>query len=136
MVTNTTTLEEQIANLTRAIEGLVKHVQEQDSHISKLMNKINNTDASHVVGKQAKAHDEAETCLKQQPNEREKSSTKELQVSSERLIPVDQLKEFIIGTIQNKLGGSSKSSMTYTKPYTQRIDNLEMPVGYQPPKFQ
>ena len=24
----------------------------------------------------------------------------------------------------------------YSKPYTKRIDNLRMPVGYQPPKFQ
>ncbi|KAL0328055.1 UNVERIFIED_CONTAM: hypothetical protein Scaly_2238100 [Sesamum calycinum] len=41
-----------------------------------------------------------------------------------------------MGTIQNKLGGNSKSSMTYTKPYTQRIDNLKMSVAYQLPKFQ
>ncbi|KAL0447894.1 UNVERIFIED_CONTAM: hypothetical protein Slati_1917300 [Sesamum latifolium] len=26
--------------------------------------------------------------------------------------------------------------MTYVKPYTRRIDNLKMPTGYQPPKFQ
>ncbi|KAL0416965.1 UNVERIFIED_CONTAM: hypothetical protein Slati_3528400 [Sesamum latifolium] len=136
MMTNTTTLEEQIANLTRAIEGLAKHVQEQDSQISKLMNKIDNNDASHVPGKQIEAHDEAETSLKQQSNEREKSSTKELQVSSEELIPIDQLKEFIMETIQNKLDGSTKSSMTYVKPYTRRIDNLKMPAGCQPPKFQ
>ncbi|KAL0401721.1 UNVERIFIED_CONTAM: hypothetical protein Slati_4202000 [Sesamum latifolium] len=135
MLTNTTTLEEKIANLTNAMEGLAKHVQEQDSQISKLMNKIDSTDASHIARKQMEAHDEAETSLKKQSNEREKSSTKELQVSSEGLISVDQLKEFIIGTIQNKLGGSSKLSMTYTKPYTQRVDNLKIPVGYQPPKF-
>ena len=24
----------------------------------------------------------------------------------------------------------------YSKPYIKRIDNLRMPVGYQPPKFQ
>ena len=24
----------------------------------------------------------------------------------------------------------------YSKPYTKRIDNLRMPVGYQPPKFR
>ncbi|KAL0455856.1 UNVERIFIED_CONTAM: hypothetical protein Slati_0924800 [Sesamum latifolium] len=89
MVTNTTTLEEQIANLTKAIEGLAKHVQEQDSQISKLMNKIDSTDASHIAKKQIEAHDEAETSLKQQSNEREKSSTKELQVSSKGLILVD-----------------------------------------------
>ncbi|KAL0463317.1 UNVERIFIED_CONTAM: hypothetical protein Slati_0219300 [Sesamum latifolium] len=136
MVTNTTTLEEQITNLTKATEGLVKHVQEQDSQISKLMNKIDSTDASHVIGKKMETHDKVETSLKQQSDEREKSTTKELQVSSEGLIPVDQLKEFIMGTIQNKLGGSSKSSMMYTNPYTQRIDDLKIPVGYQPPKFQ
>ncbi|KAL0439166.1 UNVERIFIED_CONTAM: hypothetical protein Slati_2399600 [Sesamum latifolium] len=136
MVTNTTSLKEQIANLTRAIEGLAKHVQEQDSQISKLMNKIGNTDASHVAGKQIEVQDKYETSLKQQSNERDKSSMKELQVSSERLIYIDQLKEFIIGTIQNKLVGNSKSSVTYTKRYTERINNLKMSVGYQPPKFQ
>ncbi|KAL0404077.1 UNVERIFIED_CONTAM: hypothetical protein Sradi_2048500 [Sesamum radiatum] len=136
MVTNTTTLEEQIANLTKAIEGLTKHVQEQDSQISKLINKIDNTDASHIAEKQIEAHDEAKTSLKQESNKREKSATKELQVSSEELIPVDKLKEFIMGTIQNKLGGSFKLSIIYTKSYTQKIDNLKMSVGYQPSKFQ
>ncbi|KAL0294025.1 UNVERIFIED_CONTAM: hypothetical protein Sangu_3226400 [Sesamum angustifolium] len=61
---------------------------------------------------------------------------KELQVTLDGLIPADQLKEFIMGTIKNKLGGNSKSSTTYTRPYTQRIDNLKMLVSYQPPKFQ
>ncbi|KAL0447765.1 UNVERIFIED_CONTAM: hypothetical protein Slati_1904400 [Sesamum latifolium] len=98
--------------------------------------KSNESHRSHVPGKQIEAHDEAETSLKQQSNEREKSSTKELQVSSEELIPIDQLKEFIMGTIQNKLDGSTKSFMTYVKPYTRRIDNLKMPAGCQPPKFQ
>ncbi|KAL0396060.1 UNVERIFIED_CONTAM: hypothetical protein Scaly_0054400 [Sesamum calycinum] len=83
MVTNTITLEEQIANLTRAIENLAKHVQEQDFQINKLMNKIYNTDASYNGEKQLEAHEEGETSLSQQSNEREKSSTKELQISSD-----------------------------------------------------
>ena len=29
-----------------------------------------------------------------------------------------------------------QSTLMYSKPYTKRIDNLHMPVGYQPPKFQ
>ncbi|KAL0367594.1 UNVERIFIED_CONTAM: hypothetical protein Sradi_3649500 [Sesamum radiatum] len=61
---------------------------------------------------------------------------KELQVSLEGMIPVDQLKGVYHGTIQNKLDGSTKSSLTYTKPYIERLDNLKMPVGYQPSKFQ
>ncbi|XP_012852619.1 PREDICTED: uncharacterized protein LOC105972229 [Erythranthe guttata] len=39
-------------------------------------------------------------------------------------------------TIKDKLEGSSKSPSTYVKPYTQRIDDLKMPMGYIPPKFQ
>ncbi|KAL0411049.1 UNVERIFIED_CONTAM: hypothetical protein Slati_3694600 [Sesamum latifolium] len=63
-------------------------------------------------------------------------SAKELRISCDGLIPVDQLKEFIEGTIKSKIEGSSKSSLTYSKPYTPRIDSLKMPMGYQPPKFQ
>ncbi|KAL0445320.1 UNVERIFIED_CONTAM: hypothetical protein Slati_2254700 [Sesamum latifolium] len=135
MVTNATTIEEQLASLTRAIEGLTKHVQEQDAQIARLIHKADNVDASHVMGKQVEAHDEAEVSTKQRYAENDKS-TKDLQVSSDRLIPVDQLKEFIEGTIRSKIEESSKSSLTYSKPYTPRIDSLKMPIGYQPPKFQ
>ncbi|KAL0378564.1 UNVERIFIED_CONTAM: hypothetical protein Sradi_3161900 [Sesamum radiatum] len=135
MVTNATTIEEQLASLTRAIEGLTKHVQEQDAQIAKLIHKADNVDASHIMGKQVEAHDEAEVSTKQRYTENDKSA-RELQVSSDGLIPVDQLKEFIEGTIRSKIEGSLKSSLTYSKPYTQRIDNLKMPMGYQPPKFQ
>ncbi|KAI3444934.1 hypothetical protein Pfo_001599 [Paulownia fortunei] len=115
---------EQIASLMKAIEGLTKHIQEQDSQITKLMNKVDKANVSRVMGKQIEVHDE------------EKASTQEFQVSSDGLIPVDQLKKFIMGTIKDKFDGSFKSSFTYAKPYTQRIDNLKMIVGYQPPKFQ
>ncbi|KAL0371776.1 UNVERIFIED_CONTAM: hypothetical protein Scaly_0859200 [Sesamum calycinum] len=58
MVINATTIEEQLASLTRAIEGLTKHAQEQDAQIARLINKADNIDASHVMGKQVEAHDE------------------------------------------------------------------------------
>ncbi|KAI3472363.1 hypothetical protein Pfo_031104 [Paulownia fortunei] len=119
-----------------AIEGLTKHVQEQDAQITKLMNKVDNADVSHVMGKQVEVHDEVETSTKQQSSEKEKPSTQEFQVSSNGLIPVDQLKDFIMGTIKDKFDRSSKSFLTYAKPYTQRIDNLKITVGYQSPKFQ
>ncbi|KAL0457603.1 UNVERIFIED_CONTAM: hypothetical protein Slati_0387500 [Sesamum latifolium] len=135
MVTNATTIEEQLASLTRAIEGLTKHVQEQDAQIARLINKTDNVDASHIMGKQVEAHYEVEASTKQHYTEKDKFA-KELQISSDGLIPVDQLKEFIEGTIRSKIEGSSKSSLTYSKPYTQRIDNQKMPIGYQPPKFQ
>ncbi|KAK4390369.1 hypothetical protein Sango_2100200 [Sesamum angolense] len=135
MVTNATTIEEQLASLTRAIEGLTKHVQKQDAQIARLINKADNVDASHIMGKQVEAHDEVEAPAKQHYTEKDKYA-KELQISSDGLIPVDQLKEFIEGTIRSKIEGSSKSSFTYSRPYTPRIDSLKMPMDYQPPKFQ
>ncbi|KAL0318305.1 UNVERIFIED_CONTAM: hypothetical protein Sangu_1986700 [Sesamum angustifolium] len=135
MVTNATTIEEQLASLTRGIEGLTKHVQEQDVQIARLINKADNIDASHVMGKQVEAHDEVEMPIKQQYTENDKFA-KQIQIPSDGLIPVDQLKEFIEGTIKSKIEGSSRSSFTYSKPYTPRIDSLKMSMGYQPPKFQ
>ena len=57
-------------------------------------------------------------------------------VSSEGMIPLDRLKEFIEETIKDKYEVSTKSSHMYAKSYTARIDNFKMPTGYQPPKFQ
>ncbi|KAK4381161.1 hypothetical protein Sango_2995100 [Sesamum angolense] len=65
MVTNATTIEGQLASLTRAIEGLTKHVQEQVAQIARLINKVDNIDASHVMGKQVEAHNEVEAPTKQ-----------------------------------------------------------------------
>ena len=38
-------------------------------------------------------------------------------------------------TLRAQYGGSSTSSLTYSKLYTKRIDNMRMPNGYQPLKF-
>ncbi|KAL0307871.1 UNVERIFIED_CONTAM: hypothetical protein Sangu_3007400 [Sesamum angustifolium] len=135
MVTNATTIEEQLASLTRAIEGLMKHVQEQNAQIARLINKADNTDANHIMGKQVETHDEVETPARQQYTEKDKYA-KELQISFDGLISVDQLKEFIEGTIRSKIEGTSKSSITYSKSYTPRIDCLKVLMGYQPPKFR
>ncbi|WMV24911.1 hypothetical protein MTR67_018296 [Solanum verrucosum] len=61
---------------------------------------------------------------------------KEIHISVAGLIPIDQLKNFIIEAIKDKSECSSKFSLTYSKPYTRRIDNLKMFEGYQPPKLQ
>ncbi|XP_012851792.1 PREDICTED: uncharacterized protein LOC105971484 [Erythranthe guttata] len=135
MTTNATTMEEQIASLTKAIEGLTKHVQQRDSQIAKLIEKMNKADASQIV-EQIEAQNEVEAFTKQQQVEKEKAPAQELQVSPEGLIHVDQVMTLISRTIKDKLEGSSKSPSTYVKPYTQRIDDLKMPMGYIPPKFQ
>ncbi|KAL0325324.1 UNVERIFIED_CONTAM: hypothetical protein Sradi_5101700 [Sesamum radiatum] len=62
------------------------------------------------MGKQVEGHDEAEASTKQHYTEKDKSA-KELQISSDGLIPVNQLKEIIEGTIRSKIVGSSRSSL-------------------------
>ncbi|KAL8535509.1 hypothetical protein ACS0TY_011221 [Phlomoides rotata] len=69
MMTSASTIEEQLASLTKAIEGLSKHYHDQDSHISYLMNKSDNDDVSHIKGKQVEENDDEETSTKHQAAE-------------------------------------------------------------------
>ncbi|KAH7865724.1 hypothetical protein Vadar_010358 [Vaccinium darrowii] len=117
MATGATTLEEQVAALTKLVEGLAKSVEEKDSEIQSLKNQLENKEEADSSNKK--------------PEE-----PKEFALSSGGLIPMDQLRDFILGTIKDKYEEAPKSSSTYIKPYTRRIDLMKMPVGYQPPKFQ
>lgn len=54
MVTNASSVEEQLANLRKAIEGLTKYVQNQDARIDKLADRMNDLideESSHAPGK-------------------------------------------------------------------------------------
>lgn len=46
------------------------------------------------------------------------------------------IEELHMGVIKDKFEPSSKLSLTYATPYTQKIDNLKMLDGYQLPKLQ
>lgn len=52
-------------------------------------------------------------------------------MSTDSMILVDQLKEFVEGMIKVNYEDGTKSSLTYAKPYV-RIDNLKLPTAYQP----
>ncbi|KAF3640550.1 hypothetical protein FXO37_23402 [Capsicum annuum] len=132
IVTDASFVEEQLVNLMKVIEGLTKYVQSQDAQIGKLADRIDgliNGESSHALGKAPEGH-ETEHPGKQTP------PAKEVQVSSEGMIPINPLKLFIKGTLKDKYDVFTKCSLTYAKLYTARIDSLKMPVGYQPPKFQ
>jgi hypothetical protein len=51
-------------------------------------------------------------------------------------LSVQQLHDMITNTIRAQYSGAPQSTLMYSKPYTKGIDNLRMPPGYQPPKFQ
>ena len=61
---------------------------------------------------------------------------KEIQLSCDGMIPINQIKVFIMGTIKDKYEVATKSSLTYARPYIARIDSLKIPANYQPPNFQ
>ena len=73
---------------------------------------------------------------KQGETSEQKSKTTEGQQSSLGSLTVQQLQDMITNTIRAQYGASSRDSLTYSKPYTKRVDALRMPFGYQPPKFQ
>ncbi|KAK4411800.1 hypothetical protein Sango_0253000 [Sesamum angolense] len=84
MVTNATTIKEQLASLTRAIEGLTKHVQEQWIDCS--------VDNKEIMRRKVISWG---------------------------------------NKLRSKIERSSKSSLTYSKPYAPRIDSLKMPMVKQ-----
>ena len=51
-------------------------------------------------------------------------------------LSIQQFQDMITHIIGEQYGGPSQTTLMYFKPYTKRIDNLRMSMGYQPPKFQ
>ncbi|KAH0686428.1 hypothetical protein KY284_016981 [Solanum tuberosum] len=93
------------------------------------MERLLNGEASQALGKGAEVQ-------KIRDPTKKTPIINEMPVSSEGMIPLDLLKEFIEGTIKDKYEVSTKFSHMYAKPYTAIIYNFKMRVGYQPPNFQ
>ena len=87
------------------------------------------TRSSHSPLNLSKIQDKEVSSVKQ-------TKIKEIHISDKGVIPIDQLRNFIIEAIEDKSEYSFKFSLIYAKSYTQRIDNLKMYKGYQPPKLQ
>ena len=60
MVTDASSMKEQLANLTKAIEGLTKYVQNQDARIDKIVDRVEgliDEKSSHVPGKSPEVYE-------------------------------------------------------------------------------
>ena len=115
----TATIDEKIAKMGHAIAKLTKTVEEKDLQIATLMNKL-----------EVQTSQDAHTSSPKKAGGPQGSSTS---ISS---LSVQQLQYMITNTIWAQYGGAPQNSLMYSKPYTKRIDILQMPTGYQPPKFQ
>ncbi|XP_070010814.1 uncharacterized protein [Nicotiana sylvestris] len=101
-----------LANLMETIAGLTKFMQNQKARIEKLTDRVGilmEEESTHAPGKLPEV-------LESDSPPRQAASTKAIHVSSEGMIPIDQLKELIKGTIKNKYEVAAKSSLTYAKP--------------------
>ena len=134
MMTEATTVDEKIAEMARAIAKLNKTVEEKDLQIATLMNKleIQNRGESSNGQSQTQQHmlQRAYTSSPKKVDNQHGSSTFIASLS------VQQLQDMIANIIGAQYGGAPQSSLMYSKPYTERVDNLRMPANYQPPKFQ
>ena len=105
-------------------------MEDRDVQMASMMNKIESLgESNQAADNPPKLQDVTESSAKQQETQNN------LQVLADGSIHVDQLKEIILGAIKDKYERILKSSLTYAKPYTQRINQLKIPVGYQPLKF-
>ncbi|KAK4592997.1 hypothetical protein RGQ29_017223 [Quercus rubra] len=129
MMTNTFTMEEKMAEMEQRVVLLTKALEDKDLQIATLMNKLEVQDLGES------SHGHKFTSAKDDEGREIENTPRQEQSASMASLSVQQLQDMITNTIRAQYGGSSTSSLTYSKPYTKRIDNMRIPNGYQPPKF-
>ncbi|KAA0066866.1 ty3-gypsy retrotransposon protein [Cucumis melo var. makuwa] len=117
-----------MAKMEKKINFLMKVDEERDHEIATLkdqMKACETTKSSKTLA--LKANDKGKAML--QENQMQRS----IFVA---FLSVQQLQDMITSFIRAQYGGPQQTSFMYSKPYTKRINDLRMPVGYQSPKFQ
>ncbi|KAL9384216.1 hypothetical protein Peur_024539 [Populus x canadensis] len=132
MMTETTSLEDQVANLTKLVEGFSTSLKAKDHEIAKLMNKLESlNEGGQTSTTKAFQADQLDVI-----EESAIEVVKNVRSITDGIFTINQLKELIKEAITDQVESSIQPSYSYAKPYTQRIDLLKMPLSYQPPKFQ
>ena len=128
MMTNTSTMEEKMAEMEQKIILLTKALEDKDLQIATLMNKLEIQDLSE--SSQVLSSHLASLLQRMTKGKENQDIPRWEQSTSVALLSVRQLQDMITNTIRAQYGGSSTSSLTYSKPYTKTINNMRMPNGY------
>ncbi|KAA0065983.1 ty3-gypsy retrotransposon protein [Cucumis melo var. makuwa] len=123
------TAEAVMAEMERKINFLMKVVEERDHEITALREQMQTRET--VESSQTsvvKATDKGKNVVQENQPQQQSVSVASLSVQ--------QLQNMITNSNRAQYGGPPQTSFMYSKSYTKRIDNLRMPLGYQPPKFQ
>ncbi|KAL4619838.1 hypothetical protein ACB092_06G109700 [Castanea dentata] len=126
MMTDTSTMEEKMIEMERKLAFLTRTLEDRDVKIATLMNKL---ELEHLPGFTLKGEN-----AKVNKGKGVEDASQHGHSTSIASLSVQQLQDMI--TKKVLYGGSSTSSLIYSKPYTKLIDNMRMTNGYQPPKFQ
>ncbi|TYK06432.1 uncharacterized protein E5676_scaffold163G001350 [Cucumis melo var. makuwa] len=128
MVTDVDTSEYRMAELEKKVNMLMKAVEERDFEIALLKNHIKSRDAAESSHTHTIKNVNKGKAIMQESQPQNSTSIASLSVQ--------QLQEMIANSIKIQYGGPAQMFSLSSKPYTKRIDNMRMPHGYQPPKFQ
>ncbi|KAF9661841.1 hypothetical protein SADUNF_Sadunf19G0110700 [Salix dunnii] len=132
MMTEATSLEDQVANLTKLVKGLSTSLKAKDREIATLMNKLESlNERGQTSTNKAFQVDQLDVI-----EESAIGAVENIRGITDGIFTTNQLKELIKEAITDQVESSIQPLYSYVKPYTQRIDLLKMPLSYQPPKFQ
>ncbi|KAA0066578.1 ty3-gypsy retrotransposon protein [Cucumis melo var. makuwa] len=121
--------EAAMVDMERKVNFLMKVMEERDHEITALRDQMwTRETAKSSQTLVVKATDKEKNVV--QENQQQQQSVSVASLS------VQQLKNMIANSIKAQYRGPLQTSFMYSKSYTKRIDNLRMPLWYQPPKFQ
>ncbi|KAG5221971.1 ty3-gypsy retrotransposon protein [Salix suchowensis] len=128
-MTETTSLEDQVANLAKLVEGLSTSLKAKDHEIAKLMNKLESLNERGQTSTNKAFHVNQLEVIEESAI----GAVENIRGITDGIFTTNQLKELIKEAITDQVESSIQPSYSYVKPYTQRIDLLKMPLSYQPP---
>ena len=122
LMTNTTSMEEQITNLSKMVEELINNSKEKDAQITSLTAKLAKTTRNAPI-------DATIDLPKIQIEDGNTSMAKaedDTQLVINNSISAAKLKE----VVKDQVETLAQFSYAYAKPYVQRINMLKMPSNY------